>query len=485
MYSCKKQIMMRYIVLLSLIIAFTGCNVPTGNAPEVKAKESFKQYAPTPPMGWNSFDAYDSRINEAEFRACVDYISENLKEYGWEYVTLDYIWWHPKPGHFKSERRHGHPNIRYVSQGEPLHPEHIAMDEYGRLLPSVERFPSAADGAGLKPLVDYVHSKGLKFGLHIMRGIHRYAWFKDTPIAGTTFSARDIAEPFDTCSWCNHMYGVDKGQPGAQEYYNSLMNLYAEWGVDFIKADDMMVPKYHKGEIEMIRNAIDQCGRPMVLSLSCGDAPISFAKHLAENANMWRISSDFWDKWSSLFRNFDLLHAWSPFIAEGQFPDADMLPIGKLSLDNRPHGPERMTQFTKDEQYTLMNLWCISRSPLILGADPLSMDSFTLSLLTNNEVIAVNQNSSGNRQIDFGFGDALYRIWFADIPGSDEKYFALFNISDNPEEITFDFEFEELRESYIVRDLWLKADLGTFSGSFTRTLPPHGSALYKLSPVKK
>lgn len=449
-----------------------------------KNTPEFYKWAKTPPMGWNSFDAYDSRINEEEFKAIVDYISDNLKEFGWEYVVVDYIWWHPNPGNFDNPgKRKGHPNIRYKQNGEPLFPEYTTMDEYGRLLPAIERFPSAANGQGFKPLVDYVHSKGLKFGLHIMRGIHRYAWYKNTPVLNSPYTARDFTEPFDTCSWCNHMYGVDKSKEGAQEYYNSLFELYAEWGVDYIKADDMMVPKYHAGEIEMMRKAIDNSGRPMVLSLSCGEAPISFAQHLKENANLWRISTDFWDRWSALYRNFELLNAWSPFIGEGHWPDADMLPIGKLSLNDRPHGPERMTNLTKDEQYTLMNLWCITRSPLMLGADPLSMDDFTLSLLTNKEVLAVNQNSSNNRQIDFNFGSADYRVWFADIPGSEDSYFALFNIADDPQEVTFYFEFEELRGTYDVYDLWEQKSIGTFKTKFSKLLPPHGSAIYRLKNI--
>ena len=209
----------------------------------------------------------------------------------------------------------------------------------------------------------------MKFGIHIMRGIHRIAAHNKLQILGSNSTANEIAEPFDTCGWCNHMYGVDATKEGAQEYYNSIFKMYAEWGVDFIKADDTMFPPYHKEEIEMIRKAIDESGRPMVLSLSCGEAPLSRAEHLVKNANMWRVSADFWDDWDALKHNFDLLNSWSPFIGEGHWPDGDMLPIGKLSLEDRPHGEERMSKFTEAEHYTLNSLVTIAKSPLMIGGD--------------------------------------------------------------------------------------------------------------------
>jgi len=429
-------------------------------------------------MGWNSFDAYDCRINEEEFRATVDFMAENLLEYGWEYAVIDYIWWHPEPGNWDTPRRFGHPNLQYNADGSELYPEYTTMDEYGRLLPAPERFPSAKDGQGFKPLADYVHSKGMKFGIHIMRGIHRAAWFNDTPVLGTDFSARHIAEPHDTCNWCNHMFGVDPTKPGAQEYYNSLFNLYASWGVDFIKADDMMIPPYHEGEIEMMRKAIDQCGRPMVLSLSCGDAPVSRANHLAENSNMWRISADFWDRWEDLRRNFDLLNCWSPFIGENHWPDADMLPIGRLSLNNRPHGPERQTRFTWNEQITLMTLWSIARSPLMIGADLLSIDDSTMLLLTNREVLAVNQASRNNRQVRGNDGSV---VWMAEDSMSDDIYIAMFNLRDDQQRVCFDLEWEYARGTYKVKDLWAGEETGNVEGRICAEIGAHGAVLYRLT----
>ncbi len=468
----------------SVLLLLHGCR-PAGH-PETTPE--FKNWAGTPPMGWNSFDAYDCRINEMEYKAHVDYIAENLKEFGWEYAVIDYVWWHPEPGNYDTPRRFGHPNIRYRKDGGPVFPEYTNIDEYGRLLPAVERFPSAEGGKGFKPLADYVHGKGLKFGIHIMRGIHRIAWYKDLPIMGSDYSARDIAEPFDTCQWLNHMFGVDGSKPGAQEYYNSLFNLYAAWGVDFIKADDMLVPKYHIEEIEMMRKAIDQCGRPIVLSLSPGgEAPVSRASHLDMYANMWRISGDLWDEWRPLRHMFDLLNSWSPFIGNGTWPDADMLPLGRISLNNRPHGPERWSQLTWNEQVTMMSLWAIAKSPMMIGSDLLTIPDSTKSLYTNPEVIALNQHSMDNRQVyrfrnqDEDLVDRYVSVlWTALEPESGDRYLGLFNLLDEHQEICFPLEWEGLRGEYTLRDIWQRKDLGKVSGEVCQTIGPHASRLFRL-----
>ena len=488
MQNIIKLIAFAWCILTIGLESCTPANSEPSADPDVRTisvaqvEDGFENLATTPPMGWNSFDSYDCRINEAEYRAIVDYMAENMKDKGWEYAVIDYIWWHPEPGNWDTPRRFGHPNIRYKENGEPLHPEYITMDEYGRLLPSVERFPSAANGQGFKPLADYVHSKGLKFGIHIMRGIHRYAAFKDTPIMGTDFSASDIAEPWDTCKWCNHMYGVDPTKEAAQAYYNSLFELYASWGVDYIKADDMMFQNYHEGEIDMIYKAIQNSGRPMVLSLSCGEAPLSRADHLKNNSNMWRISADFWDEWDHLRHSFDLLNAWAPHRAADRWPDADMLPVGQISLNNRPHGPERMSKFTEPEHYTLMSLFSIAKSPLMWGGDPLSTpQEIVEKFLLNEEVLYVNQQSTDNRQVLNHQGEA---IWVATDPQTGDRFVALFNLKDSKKRVTFDFELEYMRDTYQVRDLWAKKDVGVHEKQFGVELPPHGAGLYRLSAQK-
>jgi len=475
-----------YSIFISLVLIGLSCASDDPNADQAL---DYDELAPTPPMGGNSFDAYDCRINEAEFKAIVDYMAEHLLPHGYEYAVIDYIWWHPEPGNWDTPRRKGHPNIRYEKNGRPLHPEYTTLDEYGRLLPAIERFPSAADGKGFKPLADYVHSKGLKFGIHIMRGIHRSALYFETPIKGTGLTAEQIGEPWDTCTWCNQMYGVDPTQPGAQAYYNSIFERYAEWGVDYIKADDMISPVYHRGEIEMIRKAIEHSGRPMVLSLSPGEAPLSDAKHLAQNAHMWRISADLWDEWEDLEHSFELLEEWSSHSGPGSWPDADMIPVGRISLEDRPHGPERITMLTWDEQITLMSLWSIARSPLMIGADLLTLPDSTRALLTNDEVLYVNQHSTDNRQVirrerrsvHPGGEGRYFAVWTATDPQNGDKFVGLFNLLDKTSEVCFNMEWEMLRGEYLMRDLWQRKDMGTIEGILCATLEAHGAALYRLS----
>lgn len=466
--------------VLSLIpVGMLGAGITETNAKPKKKTE--KIVAQRPPMGWNSFDAYDCRINEKEFKAVVEWMDVNLKPFGWEYAVVDYIWFNHEPGNWDNpKRRFGHPDIQLNADGSPK--DKLVMDEYGRLLPSEIRFPSASGGKGFKPLADYVHSKGMKFGIHIMRGIPRQAFYENTPIKGTNLRAKDISEPWDNCNWCNNMFGIDPTKEGSQAYYDSLFELYAKWEVDFIKADDTMYPPYHKGEIEMMRKAIDKCGRPMVLSLSCGEAPLSQANHLTENANMWRISADFWDDWEDLKHSFDLLNAWAPHIQANHFPDADMIPIGHLSINNRPHGVERVSKFTLDEQYTLMTLWSIARSPLIWGGDPFKTNPETVkTFLQNNEVLKVNQFSTDNRQV---FNVRGKVAWIAKDENSEDRFLALFNTNDKKESVKFELELEYLRGRYQFTNLWTGKNLGEFKGEFETELNAHGAGLYKLKKVK-
>ena len=389
----------------------------------VQADSTFLSWAQTPPMGWNSWDCFGTTLTEEQAKAQADAQAKYLKPSGWIYFTVDIQWYEPdSQGH--SYRRGAR----------------LEMDEYSRLIPGLKKFPSSSDGRGFKPLADYVHDKGLKFGIHIMRGIPRQAVRDNTAILGTDARAADIANTRSTCSWNPDMYGVDMSKPGAQEYYDSLFELYASWGVDFVKVDDISRPydRVQRAEIEAIRKAIDKCGRPMVLSLSPGDTPIASGEHVMNHANMWRISDDFWDRWTPLYEMFGRLHRWTPYRRDGAWPDADMLPFGIVEF-NRP------TRFTKDEQILCMTLWCIARSPLILGADMTRMDDFTLDLLTNREVLAVNQASTNNRQLSAA-NDLI--VWAADIPGSSDRYVALFNAqsNDNPFDLSrFDYQSRVIR----------------------------------------
>ena len=365
----------------------------------------FLNWAAKPPLGWNSWDAFATTVTEAQTKAQADYMAQNLKPFGWQYVVVDIQWYEPGATSFNYR-----PNA-------PL-----MMDEFSRLQPAPNKFPSAAGGKGFKALADTIHAQGLKFGIHMMRGIPRQAVAHNLKIKGTTARAADIADKNSICAWNSDMYGVDMSKPGAQAYYDSVFEMVAAWGVDFVKIDDLSRP-YHAPEIEAIRHAIDKSGRAIVFSTSPGETPVNAGEHIEKNANMWRISDDFWDDWPALFAQFKRLDDWTPNRGAGHFPDADMLPLGAVRQVPGMAGGS-WTRFTKDEQITMMSLWAIARSPLMMGGDLTKNDSWTLSLLTNPQVLALNQNSSRNRQL---FNRDGFIAWIADAPESRDKYLAVFN----------------------------------------------------------
>jgi hypothetical protein len=410
--------------------------------------------APTPPMGWNSWNSFATTITEDQALETAQIMAAKLLPHGYTIFTVDIQWYEPNATGYD-----------YRDKAE------LAMDGYGRLQPAPNRFPSAEGGKGFKPLADKIHALGLKFGVHLMRGIPRIAVERNLPIFGTTFHAQDIANTQSTCPWNGDMYGVDMRKPGAQAYYNSVFKLFADWGVDFVKMDDMSRPyDAHAPEIEAAHKAIVATKRPIVLSLSPGETPVPRAAHVAQYAQMWRISDDFWDEWPLLEAQFTRLENWNAFRAPGRWPDADMLPLGRLALGKRD------TKFTPDEQKTLMTLWSIARSPLIMGGDLRYLDQPTLDLLTNDEVLAVNQHSIGNTPWFFGDGT---RIWTAKAANGD-AYLALFNTSKGQKTVGFDLGALGLRQAK-VRDLWARNDLGPVSGRVTADLAPHASTLLRLS----
>ena len=419
--------------------------------------------APTPPMGWNSWDAYGTTVTEAEVKANADSMAAHLKQHGWQYIVVDIQWYEP------NARAHG-----YRPDAELL------MDQYGRLLPAPNRFPSAANGRGFKPLADYVHGKGLKFGIHLMRGIPRQAVRANSPVYGAKVRASEIADVNSTCRWNTDMYGVNMSRPGAQDYYDALVKLYADWGVDYIKADDIASP-LHADEIAALSQAIRKCGRPIVLSLSPGPAELAKAAFYAEHAQLWRVSDDFWDRWQDLRKSFALLRDWAPHVLPGSWPDGDMLPLGRIGI-RAERGDDRRTRFTPDEQRTLITLWCIARSPLMFGGDLPSNDESTLALITNDEVLAVNQKATASREL-FSRGEQI--AWVSDAPDGKSKYLAVFNVGDQGvADIRVNWSELGLPENCDLRDLWERKQMGPVHGGRVFSVPSHGAELYKLTPVQ-
>ncbi|MBQ7934331.1 MAG: glycoside hydrolase family 27 protein, partial [Lachnospiraceae bacterium] len=412
---------------------------------------------------WNSYDSYDTTVNEEQVKANARYMAEHLKEYGWEYVVVDIEWYAKGAG----SRREEHQYIPFAE---------VEMDEYSRLLPDLDRFPSAAGGKGFAPLAEYVHSLGLKFGIHIMRGIPRIAAHHHNAVWNCELPASEVAIASSVCPWNPDMYGV-KDTPAGQAYYDSLALMYADWGVDFIKCDDIC--RYDqpsaKSEIRMLAQAIEKSGRDMVLSLSPGPAIIDQAWYYEKYANMWRITDDFWDDWRLLKDMFRRCEIWQEHVSAGNYPDCDMLPLGYLG---RGFGDERQTRFTPDEQQTMMTLWCLFGSPLMLGAEMTKLDADTLALLTNRKVLQMLDPATRPHQI---CRDDSKAIWEAVNKETGEHYVALFHLGESGEQM-ISVSLQELGvESVAVEaeNLWTNA-IVSMEKVIAATLRPHSCAVYRI-----
>jgi alpha-galactosidase len=429
------------------------------------------QLAKTPPMGWNSWDSYGTTLKESDFKANATWLAKNLLPYGWKYVTVDMEWFVANPTPSGNSR-----TFLYT------------IDSYGRYTPALNRFPSAAGDEGFKPLAHFAHALGLKFGIHILRGIPKSAVATNLPIAGTSYHAADAADQSDNCPWNFDNYGVSATAPAGQAYYDSIAKLYASWEVDLIKVDCISSHPYKGDEIRMLSEALRKSGRQIVLSLSPGPAPLEKAAEMSQYAQMWRISDDIWDLWHSsvqypqgLGDQFANLEKWGGVSHSGYWPDADMLPLGYLG-PTPGWGQPRHTRLTHNEQRTLMSLWCIFPSPLMLGSDLTQTDDWTLSLLTNREVLNVDQHSIGNR-VAFSAGEIT--IWTAE--SADDPlahYVAVFNRTEESQVVQHSWKELKLeRDRYKLRDLWEHKDMGE-ADSLTVTVPSHGVVFYVLEDAK-
>lgn len=425
-------------------------------------------------MGWNSWDAYGLTIGEQDYRANARVLA-SLKKFGWSYAVIDMGWYMADPnGATRSERK-------YFS------------DESGLLQPVAERFPSAANGAGFKALADWVHALGLKFGFHIMRGIPRDAVARNTRIAGSRFHAADAADTSDACGWDDGFWGVRDNAAG-QAYYDSMMRLYARWGVDFLKVDCIADHPYKPAEIRMIARAIRKSGRQIVLSLSPGPTHIDRGAEIARYAQMWRISNDIWDGWtfpydpktdgypSGVDTAFDNLAKWNGFARPGAWPDADMLPLGSL----RPHpgmGDPRMSRLSHEEQRSQFTLWVIARSPLILGTNLTELDPFTRSMISNQQVIAISQTAWDSHPVTaLPTGFEHVRVWVASAGSRNKplRYVALFNLNDRPVDLRSAWEQLGLTSRHSATELWSGEKLS--GDTLSVTVPAHGTRLYQVQP---
>jgi hypothetical protein len=452
------------------------------------------QVAATPPMGWNSWDAYGLTITEPQFRANVKVLKEKLLPYGWNYAVIDEGWFFENP-----EDRDTPTKLRYeidshgryvpvparfpsavpreLSTAETVDPDMVDMSGRSYPPPPAPKLAATIEDTSFTALGYWVHAQGLKFGIHIVRGIPRASVERNLPIAHSKFTTTDAADQTDACPWDPTNWGV-KDNAAGQAWYDSLLTQYAAWGVDLLKVDCIADHPYKVDEIRMIRRAIDKTGRPMVLSLSPGPTNLSHAEQVESLANMWRISDDIWDIWSkadtkfpqTILSQFPRLAAWEKYIGPGHWPDADMLPFGEL----RPSagwGKPRTSRLTLDEEHTQLTLWAMGRGPLILGANLTLLDAPTLALLTNKDVIAIDQTATESAEV-LHEGELI--VWRAKLPSG--VAIAVFNTGDTA--MTVDRRLADMRAGTEGRvwDVWARKDLGKLT-TLKVEVPPHGCVL--------
>lgn len=415
----------------------------------------------TPPMGWNSYDSFGASVTEQDMVDQAEAVRASLQPFGWNYVVVDYRWYEP---------------------GEPL-------DANGRYQPATSKYPSATGTNGFKSLSDRIHALGLGFGIHIMRGVPRKAYDADLPIADSSYTTRDAGNTGDPCPWDTHMWGVRGDTAAGQAWYDALFQQYADWGVDFVKIDDMLnnnTQSYHQAEADAIRAAANKTGRSIVLSFSPGPDNPSWLQNssgnLNTNANMWRVVNDFWDynALTDLPGVFQAANAWqgTSGLTPGHWPDLDMLPLGYLGPRNEWHASGD-TQFSRNEQVTILSLWTMLPSPLMYGGNPerLASDSWTLALLTNDEVLAVNQDVLGSR----GHRTSLNggEMWVRDLSDG-RKVVGFFNRGSQSAMLSASFSDLGVTGTPAVRDLWQRADVTGMMDGLSVSVPGGAAVLYAL-----
>lgn len=454
-------------------LKLAGGAVALGAFPRVAYSAPLAQ---RPPMGWNSFDSYGVYLHEEASLANVDAMAEKLQPHGYEYFVVDNGWF----GEYTL-----FPGTKIARE---KHASDVRINAYGLLQPSTCYFPN-----GLEPIIQRCHEKGLKFGVHLMRGIPRKAVAENTPIQGTQYRARDIADTSSVCSWCEYNYGVDMDKPGAQAFYNSLVNQLAGWGIDFIKADDIVpFPK----EVEAMAEAIAQCGRPIVLSLSPGGDVDPAHIDAFRRANMLRVTPDIWDEQKGIDQCFDAWRKWQGKERPGFWIDMDMIPFGQLCLMSPPEyasskghgGPDakeglvalagkgttRQCLFTKAQMETFITMRAVSASPLMVGGDLPTMDAVSLGYLTHPEMLACNQNGVMGALLR---EHAPFEVWGAAERGrAGHGWIGVFNRSET--DATFQTSAENLGlEASVtrVKDVWNQCERGVGKDGEVVQVPAYGA----------
>ena len=450
------------IVVLALAAAGLIFSVQAKKAPCV-----------VPPMGWNSYNCWNYCVTESQFMQNAHYLA-NLKKYGWEYCVVDFIWWSPINGAYGGNQSGD------WNKGN--------MDQYGRFLPDTNRFPSAKGGKGFKPLGDSIHNLGLKFGIHLMRGVPKMAVRRNCPVINSSYTCTDAADQNSTCPWLDWMYGA-KNTAAGQAYLTSMVQLCNDWGCDYLKIDDLTAATYHTDEVVMYANAIASVSREIVYSTSPGPTPVNQANHVSQYCNMWRLVNDLWDTWGQLVDAYNVDERWRATTVQwgsekGVWPDIDMLPFGHLALLG-PVGQPRysLSTYTKGEHRLMFLLWCVNNGPLMWGGHlpDNNNNPFYDSLMTNSDALFINQHGIKARVLKAQSTGTP--IWTSTHPTDTTKKFVLFgNTSSSSQTISIGLNTIGFpaNQAVPIRDVWTGRTVGTFTGTFAQTIPSHDAALYWL-----
>nr|XP_004239141.1 uncharacterized protein LOC101245945 isoform X1 [Solanum lycopersicum] len=394
---------------------------------ETKSRGDIGQ-ASLPPRGWNSYDSFCWTITEEEFLQNAELVAQRLKPHGYEYVVVDFLWYRKKTIGAYTD-----------SYGFDV------FDEWGRMVPDPGRWPSSQGGKGFSQVAGKVHSMGLKFGIHVMRGLSLQAFNANTLILDTTtgkayeeagrqWRAQDIGIKERTCAWMkNGFMSVNTKLGAGRAFLRSLYQQYADWGVDFVKLDCVFGDDLDLDEIIVVSEVLNELSRPIIYSLSPGtNAKPIIAKEVSGLVNMYRVTGDDWDTWEDVAAHFNVARDFTAANLVGvkglkgkSWPDLDMLPLGWLTeaelcsplgqnKEENParniilrfgagsnEGPHRYCRLNLDEQRTQVTLWSMVRSPLIFGGDMRKLDASTFSLLTNPTLLEINWFSSNNMEFHY------------------------------------------------------------------------------------
>lgn len=413
-----------------------------------------------PVLGWSSWSFIRKHPTAAKIKAQAFALKKyGLEKIGYKYINLDDFWY-----------------VCSSKQGPDVGP-------YGRWVTDPSKFPAQKGINGIKVVADYIHSLGLKFGIYVTPGISMQAVKKNTPIKGTFYTADQIAEPSvkENNYNCGGMVGINFKKPGAQEFINSWVDMFAKWGIDFIKLDG--ITNKNVADIKAWSRAIQQSGRPMILDVTQGSFTKAIALTLMKYANQWEFAPDIeaygiekdgnsypLTSWDHVENRFNYVAEWQPFAGPTGYNDYDAIEIGNGNNDG----------LTPDESKTQLSLWALGSSPLILGVDLTHLNQEELQkYLKNTAVLAVDQDEIAAKRI---VNTTSHQV-FAKMEPNGDVIVGLFNIGSKSDKISIQVAtlgFPENKKGYSLDNLWTGKIEKIDGTTIIATVPPHGVVLYRI-----